>query len=1032
MHSSPSGAADYYHRYNPDLLSLIPPDAGLVLELGCAAGVLGEQYKRINPHGRYLGLERRADIAAEAARRLDRVHVADGEQVQAADLGLSEGSVDCLVYGDVLEHFVEPWLTLRRQAAWLKEGGLVLACIPNVQHWSVLLNLFRGRWDYQDEGLLDHTHLRFFTQKGIETLFEQAGLKILDMRPRGKKGPAYDRAQRLLEPVAKALGVNLSQFALDTRTVQFIVRAARVRPRRRLLIQTKLVSELICGRSRILEPDRFSATIPGVRTLSVVNSLNLNAPLPEEEKVFIWQRAKLRLPEDLRLQRELLRQGYLVVAEIDDDPRNWPHHAENGYFTFRACHGVQTSTAALADYLRQHNPHVAIFENQLASLPPPRKYEASEKIGLFFGALNREPDWAPIMPALNRILADYDDRAQVKVLHDRRFFDALTTWHKQFEPFVPYERYCEVLRSCEIALLPLEPTPFNLMKSDLKFIECAGHGVVALASPTVYDKTVKDGNTGVLYRSVGEFESKLRELLDNVELRRAISANAYQWVADNRLLCQHYRQRRAWYLQLLDDLPRLNKDLRRRAPELFRRKKKFSVPRSTPAVDRTPLPEAGAQRNELQSLLTSQQPPGLSNGRPDGFHVLYYHHNYPAQFGHVGACLARHKGFRCTFLTERPPGCKDGVERIHYRVRGGATKFTHYWSRNSENAIWRSQAAYDALKARPELKPDLIVGHSGFASTLFFRELYDCPIINYFEYFYRARNSDMDFRPDFPSTEMTRLRARARNAMLLLDLESCDAGYSPIQWQRDLLPAIFHHKVRVIFDGIDTDLWRRTDSSRREVAGRVIPPEMKIVTYATRGMESMRGFDIFMKMAKLISLRRSDVVFVVVGEDRVCYGGDEEFTGKKSFKDWVLAQDEYDMSRFIFPGRIAPTELAALFSISNVHVYLTVPFVLSWSLFNALACGATVLASRTAPVCEVIEHGKNGLLADFFDVERLAEIACEVLDAPEEFSQLGIAGMELIQRRYSMEVCIPQMLELYDEVLSKNSGNNLPYWTARP
>src|SRR4029077_15523070 len=137
-------------------------------------------------------------------------------------------------------------------------------------------------------------------------------------------------------------------------------------------------------------------------------------------------------------------------------------------------------------------------------------------------------------------------------------------------------------------------------------------------------------------------------------------------------------------------------------------------------------------------------------------------------------------------------------------------------------------------------------------------------------------------------------------------------------------------------------------------------------TYVSRGMESIRGFDIFMQAAKRLCQRRRDVLFLVVGEDRVCYGGDEEFTGKKSFKKWVLERDEYDLSRFVFTGPVPIGTLVQIFALSDLHIYLTVPFVLSWSLLNALSCGVTVLASNTAPVREVIEPDKTGLLADFF------------------------------------------------------------------
>ena len=239
------------------------------------------------------------------------------------------------------------------------------------------------------------------------------------------------------------------------------------------------------------------------------------------------------------------------------------------------------------------------------------------------------------------------------------------------------------------------------------------------------------------------------------------------------------------------------------------------------------------------------------------------------------------------------------------------------------------------------MQPDLIVGHSGFGSTLFLRELFDCPVINYFEYYYRSKGSDLDFRPDLPVRQMDRLRTYSRNAMILLDLENCDRGYSPTRWQRSVLPATYREKVEVIFDGIDTDLWRPLPNVPRRLGNRTLTHGTRLVTYVSRGLEAMRGFDIFMKVAKRIYQQCPNVLFAVVGEDRVCYGGDPKYIGQSSFKKWVLAQDDYDLDRFVFLGRIPQRELACVFSMSDLHIYLTMPFVLSWSLMNALACGAS-------------------------------------------------------------------------------------------
>jgi glycosyltransferase involved in cell wall biosynthesis len=390
-------------------------------------------------------------------------------------------------------------------------------------------------------------------------------------------------------------------------------------------------------------------------------------------------------------------------------------------------------------------------------------------------------------------------------------------------------------------------------------------------------------------------------------------------------------------------------------------------------------------------------------------HVLFVHQNFPAQFGHVAAHLAKRHGYRCTFATERRSGKVGDIECVQYKQDGGATKENHYCTRTFENATRHAFGVFQAMKARPDIQPDLIVGHSGFGSTLFLRELYrDVPIINYFEYFYRTRNSDMDYRKDFPSLPIDYLRARARNAMLLLDLDNCDAGYSPTDYQRSLFPREYQPKLRTIFDGVDSAIWKPMPDLPRIVNGFAVPEGMRVVSYATRGMESMRGFDIFMKAAKKLCDRRKDVLFLIAGQDRVCYGGDERFTGGKSFKDWVMSQDNYDPSRFVFLGLIPPPELAKLFNITDVHIYLTVPFVLSWSLLNALACGATILASATAPVREMIQPGMNGVLFDFFNPDALAELANQLLDRQDEYRVLGRQAAEIIRAKYSIDVCLPK------------------------
>jgi glycosyltransferase involved in cell wall biosynthesis len=218
----------------------------------------------------------------------------------------------------------------------------------------------------------------------------------------------------------------------------------------------------------------------------------------------------------------------------------------------------------------------------------------------------------------------------------------------------------------------------------------------------------------------------------------------------------------------------------------------------------------------------------------------------------------------------------------------------------------------------------------------------------------------------------------------------------------------------VIFDGIDMSLFHRHPNIPRQVGERIIPPSTRVVTDVSQGFESMRGFDLFMRAAKLIARRHPDVLFVVFGSDRIYYGGDERHIRHKSFREHVLAQDVYDSSKFVFTGTVPPGTLVDLLSLSDLHIYPTVPFVLSWSLINALACGSTVLASDTAPVREVITDGENGLLVDFFDVEGLA---VEVLRDPLAFRHLGRRGVQLVHEHYALDVTLPRHIALFERAM---------------
>jgi glycosyltransferase involved in cell wall biosynthesis len=415
-------------------------------------------------------------------------------------------------------------------------------------------------------------------------------------------------------------------------------------------------------------------------------------------------------------------------------------------------------------------------------------------------------------------------------------------------------------------------------------------------------------------------------------------------------------------------------------------------------------------------------------------HILYVHQNFPAQFGHIARHLIQKMGWKCTFVSQTPGGEVEGIEKIQYKLSGGASKQNHYCSRTFENTVWHCDGVYKAMKAHPHVRPDIVVGHSGFGSTLFLRELYrDVPIVNFMEYYYRAHDplSDMDFRKDlgWEVPEMNYLRSYCRNAMILLDLQNCDIGYTPTEFQKSRFPLEYLGKMDVIFDGVDRGVYHGHQEQlrpavekrgTRTIAGVDVPPDVRIVTYVSRGFESMRGFDIFMRAAKLIYERYPKVLFFIVGTDRIAYGGDENYIkGYKSFKDWTMSREKYDEHKLVFTGRLTPPQLGRLLAASDLHIYLTVPFVLSWSMMDAMSCGAVVLGSRTPPVQEMIREGENGLLADFFNPEDFAEKAVKVLEDPGAFRSLGRAAEEMIVGQYSLEAVLPRMLKMYEDAMAK-------------
>jgi len=310
-----------------------------------------------------------------------------------------------------------------------------------------------------------------------------------------------------------------------------------------------------------------------------------------------------------------------------------------------------------------------------------------------------------------------------------------------------------------------------------------------------------------------------------------------------------------------------------------------------------------------------------------------------------------------------------------------------------EDAVLTGQAVYrlcHGLKQRGFV-PDVVCAHSGWGPALYVKEIFpQCRLVGYFEWFYRTSGGDADFLA--PLGEDDRLRLATRNASLLLDLAAVDIAVCPTRFQVGTFPERLRPLLSVLHDGVDTDYFTPA------------APEGEIVTYATRGMEPYRGFPQFMRAAALIQRRRPNVRIVVAGDDRVVYGVRGE-----SWKDRMLAEldGRLDLDRLHFAGTLPAEQYRALLQASSAHVYLTVPFVLSWSLLDAMACGAPIVGSDTQPVREVIDGG-NGVLADFHSPEDLADKVVGLLEDRERARALGAAARATVEARYALKDLLPR------------------------
>ncbi|MCP9928214.1 glycosyltransferase [Cyanobium sp. CH-040] len=401
--------------------------------------------------------------------------------------------------------------------------------------------------------------------------------------------------------------------------------------------------------------------------------------------------------------------------------------------------------------------------------------------------------------------------------------------------------------------------------------------------------------------------------------------------------------------------------------------------------------------------------------------VLFIHQNFPGQYRHLAAAL-RQRGDRVVAIGGPTARGLEGVELHRYDpMPAGGVPDCHSWAADFQAKTIRAEAVARLLEGlvADGLRPDLVVGHPGWGELLAVKDvLPGVPVLHQVEFVYQLQGGDLGFDPEFPAEGWrARSRTRLKRATQLLAFHDLDWGLAPTRWQAATAPVQFRDRISVIHEGIDSDRIAPRPGSRIQLqkAGLTFHPGDELVSFVARNLEPYRGFHRFLRCLPELQRLRPKAHVLLVGGDGVSYGAPP--AGGGSWRQVLLQELEgrLDLSRIHFVGRIPHAVLHDLFRVCACHVYLTYPFVLSWSLLEAMACGAVVVGSATAPVQEVIRDGENGLLVDFFDGEALAATIAGVLADPGTHRPLGLAARRSVVERYDLHsVCLPRQLQLVD------------------
>jgi glycosyltransferase involved in cell wall biosynthesis len=408
--------------------------------------------------------------------------------------------------------------------------------------------------------------------------------------------------------------------------------------------------------------------------------------------------------------------------------------------------------------------------------------------------------------------------------------------------------------------------------------------------------------------------------------------------------------------------------------------------------------------------------------------ILFIHQNFPGQFKFLAPALVK-QGHKVLGMTMQKTDAKDwqGVTLVPYTASRGTTANVHPWVSDFETKTIRGEACFKAalqLKANGFV-PDVIIAHHGWGESLFLKEVWpQAKLAIYCEFFYHPQGADVGFDPEFPPTDPgDACRLRLKNLNNLLHFEVADAGISPTHWQASTFPEGFRQKITVVHDGIDTVAVAPNAAvglTLKKADGQDLPltRQDEVITFVNRNLEPYRGYHVFMRALPELLKRRPNARVLIVGADDVSYGArpTQAQNGGTKWKD-IFANEvrphisDADWQRVHFLGHVPYQYFIPLLQLSSVHVYLTYPFVLSWSLLEAMSAGCAIVASDTQPLHEAIAHNETGRLVNFFDPKALTQEVCDLLDNPAERARLGANARAFAQQNYDLQtVCLPKQL----------------------